>query len=257
MYLHSKGDVRLDHVMREIAQINGKQHVNVSVDEVPKLENGSIQPQRETHLISIFRRPYLSTTIIQSIQYFTCNFAYYGMVLFMPMILPKTTTLESYTVILIQQICKVYVGGMIGCFVAAFSINTVIGRKGSEAIGFLVAGIFIYPFMSSDSLPIVNNMQIYTFSSLISLFQMIGQSSMYTHSQELYPTHIRGLGVGWLTGICLMTAVITPPIIGVLQELADNQLVLGICGACFLIAGSVSFLLVESSSEREVYIQKE
>jgi len=146
MYLHSKGDLRLEAVMQQIAKINGKNHTNVSLDESRKPES-EVQVEREKNLISVFKKPYITSTLVQSIQYLTCNFAYFGMILFMPMILPKTSTLESYTVILIQQIC-----GMAGCGFAAFMIYTPLGRRGTETLGFILAGICMYPFMASDKL---------------------------------------------------------------------------------------------------------
>lgn len=68
----------------------------------------------------------------------------------MPMLLPKSSDLNSYIVILIQQ-----VAGFLGTVLASSSIDSSLGRKGTEFIAFLLSGLTMYPFMWSQSTEIV------------------------------------------------------------------------------------------------------
>lgn len=81
---------------------------------------------------------------------------------------------------------------------------------------------------------------------------MMGLSALYTHSQELYPTQVRGLGVGWVSGIALLTGVIAPLLTGILYDMGGTPLTLHFCAGCYFIAGLVAYMLVEVRCEVQV-----
>lgn len=103
MYLYTVEDPRLKIVIADIATMNGKPDFKfsnpfLSADPHPKTK------EKVPTMIDIFKKPYLSTTLIQTIQYFFSQLAYYGMIFFMPLLLPATSDLNAYIVIFIQQI---------------------------------------------------------------------------------------------------------------------------------------------------------
>jgi len=185
MFLYEIKSKQLKEVIKTIATINGKKEFNFSLPH-ERFSSYNEEEVVNSSVFEIFRNPLLKTTILQTIQYFWSSVAYTNMIFFMPSLLPESSDLNAYGVIFLQQIA-----GFLGIYIASKCIDTKLGRKGTEALAFLLSGLTIYPFMFSERIGII-----YIWSAVSFGFLMMGLSTLYTHSQELYPTHVRGLGVG-------------------------------------------------------------
>lgn len=83
-------------------------------------------------------------------------------------------------------------------------------------------------------------------SAFTYMAMMLALSALYTHTQELYCTMLRGDGVGWLTGIGFATAVMAPVIITPLNQIFSIEVSMCVIAACFVTASALPLLLLET-----------
>lgn len=74
----------------------------------------------------------------------------------------------------------------------------------------------------------------------------MGLSGLYTRSQELFPTELRGIGIGFCTCFALMTAIISPLFLSYLDRIGGSEAALHFVALCLLCCGFLSFLLRET-----------
>lgn len=147
MYLFNKKDTRIDDVISKIANINGK-YYNDLISSSYGHEYHLLENERKSAFLKMFSKEHRKTTIVQGLQYTTSSVAFYGLIFCMPALLPKSNSdLESYLIILTQQIC-----GIPGTLIAAYTCGSFIGRKGTEFFGFTISAAAVYVLIYSKDL---------------------------------------------------------------------------------------------------------
>ena len=159
-------------------------------------------------LTTLWRPPYVRSTLMLWIVWFMVVFSYYGMFLWLPsvMVLKGFSLINSFGYVLIMTLAQ-----LPGYFVAAGS-----------ALGFGMA----------TSLPML-----LTAGMLLSFFNLGAWGALYAYSPEQYPTIVRSSGSGMAAGIGRIGGIVGPLLVGHL--LGANWSVTGIFGiftASILIA---------------------
>ena len=175
-------------------------------------------------LTTLWRPPYVRSTLMLWIVWFMVVFSYYGMFLWLPsvMVLKGFSLINSFGYVLIMTLAQ-----LPGYFVAAWLIEKW-GRK-------TVLSLFLLGTAGSAlgfGLPML-----LTAGMLLSFFNLGAWGALYAYSPEQYPTIVRSSGSGMAAGIGRIGGIVGPLLVGHL--LGANWSVTGIFGiftASILIA---------------------
>ena len=124
------------------------------------------------------------------------------------------------------------------------SIIEIIGRKLTIMIGFLIAlvGYCLLFICTSDTI-----LTVFFFiirASVSGLFQ-----AMYAYTPEVYPTKIRGLGIGFASSVARFGAILTPYVAQVLFRKNDYATIGMYAGTCLVLAFVVLLLPIETKGK--------
>lgn len=179
-------------------------------------------------LTTLWRPPYVRSTLMLWIVWFMVVFSYYGMFLWLPsvMVLKGFSLINSFGYVLIMTLAQ-----LPGYFVAAWLIEKW-GRKTVLSLFLLGTAGSALGFGMATSLPML-----LTAGMLLSFFNLGAWGALYAYSPEQYPTVVRSSGSGMAAGIGRIGGIVGPLLVGHL--LGANWSVTGIFGiftASILIA---------------------
>ena len=179
-------------------------------------------------LTTLWRPPYVRSTLMLWIVWFMVVFSYYGMFLWLPsvMVLKGFSLINSFGYVLIMTLAQ-----LPGYFVAAWLIEKW-GRKTVLSLFLLGTAGSALGFGMATSLPML-----LTAGMLLSFFNLGAWGALYAYSPEQYPTIVRSSGSGMAAGIGRIGGIVGPLLVGHL--LGANWSVTGIFGiftATILIA---------------------
>ena len=179
-------------------------------------------------LTTLWRPPYVRSTLMLWIVWFMVVFSYYGMFLWLPsvMVLKGFSLINSFGYVLIMTLAQ-----LPGYFVAAWLIEKW-GRKTVLSLFLLGTAGSALGFGMATSLPML-----LTAGMLLSFFNLGAWGALYAYSPEQYPTIVRSSGSGMAAGIGRIGGIVCPLLVGHL--LGANWSVTGIFGiftASILIA---------------------
>ena len=179
-------------------------------------------------LTTLWRPPYVRSTLMLWIVWFMVVFSYYGMFLWFPsvMVLKGFSLINSFGYVLIMTLAQ-----LPGYFVAAWLIEKW-GRKTVLSLFLLGTAGSALGFGMATSLPML-----LTAGMLLSFFNLGAWGALYAYSPEQYPTIVRSSGSGMAAGIGRIGGIVGPLLVGHL--LGANWSVTGIFGiftASILIA---------------------
>lgn len=179
-------------------------------------------------LTTLWRPPYVRSTLMLWIVWFMVVFSYYGMFLWLPsvMVLKGFSLINSFGYVLIMTLAQ-----LPGYFVAAWLIEKW-GRKTVLSLFLLGTAGSALGFGMAASLPML-----LTAGMLLSFFNLGAWGALYAYSPEQYPTIVRSSDSGMAAGIGRIGGIVGPLLVGHL--LGANWSVTGIFGiftASILIA---------------------
>ena len=175
-------------------------------DELPAHARADEAP--DTSLLTIFRRPYLTSTLASSVAYFGVLFTVYFMLSWTPKLLTELGFSISGG---ISGSLLMNMAGVIGCLVYGFTANKVGPR--------LLAGIFMAGFFLSTALFGVTPG---SSAALLSVTVMTGfclftsATALYVVVPAAFPPTVRATGVGFSIGMGRVGAIAAPVIAGLL-----------------------------------------
>lgn len=170
-------------------------------------------------LTTLWRPPYVRSTLMLWIVWFMVVFSYYGMFLWLPsvMVLKGFSLINSFGYVLIMTLAQ-----LPGYFVAAWLIEKW-GRKTVLSLFLLGTAGSALGFGMATSLPML-----LTAGMLLSFFNLGAWGALYAYSPEQYPTIVRSSGSGMAAGIGRIGGIVGPLLVGHL--LGTNWSVTGIFG---------------------------
>jgi putative MFS transporter len=175
---------------------------------------------------SLWSKEHLRSTAVLWVLWFGINLGYYGFVLWTPSLLMAQgfDMVKSFGFTLLMCVAQ-----LPGYFIAAIFIEKV-GRKLTLTAFFAgtAATAWLFGHATSEA-------QILLFGCLLYFFALGAWGCVYSYTPELYPTDIRGSGVGWAAAFGRVGALIAPMILPVLYAFfgAEN----GYTGVFILLTG--------------------
>ncbi|MBO3129792.1 MFS transporter [Dermatophilus congolensis] len=179
-------------------------------------------------------------TVSLWVVWFMVNFSYYGAFIWLPSLLAKQgfDLVKSFEYTLVITLAQ-----LPGYAVSAWLIERW-GRRATLVV-FLVgsacaAGVF--GFASSPLLIVV-------FGMVLSFFNLGAWGALYAVSPEVYPTAVRGVGVGAAAGCGRIASVVAPLSVPFLLGVGGNVLVFVVFGVAFGVAAVAALGLPEMRSQ--------
>ncbi|MEH7502729.1 MFS transporter [Neobacillus drentensis] len=171
--------------------------------------NQSVRAQKG-NFFTLWKPPFVKSTIMLWVLWFTVTFAFYGFFTWLPTLLFN----EGY------QISKsfffsiiIYLAQIPGYFTGAF-LNDRIGRK-KVIVAYLALGAVAAIFMSQAN----SSTAIVISGFFMSLFMTGTYAGIYAYTPEQYPTYIRSTGTGSASSFGRIGGLIAPILIGFVYPL--------------------------------------
>ncbi len=146
-------------------------------------------------------------TFVLWVIWFTANFAYYGMFLWLPSVLALKgfSLVHSFGYVLIMAIAQVP-----GYLAAAWLVDKL-GRKWTLILFSILSAVSALLFGLSTSLT-----DLMTFGLILNFSNLGAWGATYLFSVEQYKAASRATGLGWAMGIGKLGGMIAPYLVGVL-----------------------------------------
>lgn len=195
--------------LQQMARLNGKNLKDLIPDSVPLEDYLFMKPhikrslsESVNSLASIFKRPFLRTTILLSIIYTTTTVAYYSAGVFLPQFLLNVSPFFSNEGPFLTAFVG-YLGQVPGIALMAIIIEwPKVGRlNGLRFFSLLTAAsFFIFGFVHNEIATSV--LMIFIYFSMVPLIPLL-----LTYMSEVYPTEIRGFASGLFNAISALVGI--------------------------------------------------
>jgi putative MFS transporter len=172
--------------------------------------------------------------------WFAISLGYYGVFTWLPGFFRASgmTMLPVYQNTFILALAQ-----LPGYFSAAWLVERW-GRRKTLAVYLLASGLFTYLFAAVTSLNWVVGMGIW-----MSFFTLGAWGALYAYTPEVYPTNLRGTGMGAASGMTRIAGAIAPTLGAVLLG-AGLALPLTVFAISYVIAGASALLLPRETSHK-------
>ncbi len=222
--------------------ITGREQEALAVLNQIAEENGAsvrfqaLQPATRTTRVTVaalWKRPYLRTTLMLWVVWFTISLGYYGVFIWLPRIFVQQgfTFLRTY-----QNVFLMALAQLPGYFSAAYLVERW-GRKPTLGSYLILSGVFTYFFAMATSLTGILAAAVW-----MSFFNLGAWGALYAYTPELYPTEVRTTGMGWASGMTRIAGALAPTLGGYLLPLSLT-LALTVYAVAFLVGGLTVLLL--------------
>ena len=235
-FLVSKGRTKEAlEVVRMVEKASGLKPLEESADEAESAGQSAGKATTPS-FADLWRRPNLRRTIMLWVMWFTIIFSYYGIFTWLPTLLTSSGrgVTKSFEYVLIITLAQIP-----GYFSAAFLVDRL-GRKATLASYLFLTAVGAYFFRDAAT-----PAQILFWGCFISFFNLGAWGVVYTYTPEMYPTSIRGTGVGWAAAFGRFAGVIAPLVAGALIGTwgAGHSSVF-VMWAMVLLAGAINVLVL-------------
>ncbi|BAH05532.1 MFS transporter [Clostridium kluyveri] len=208
-YLEQKGRFKeADEIVSKMEHQAGINTSEVAIDDQVK---GKISTAT---LSDLWNKTYFRRTFVLWILWLGINFGYYGFVLWTPTLLVGKgfSLVKGFQFILIMSIAQ-----LPGYYSASYLIEKI-GRKPVLVVYLIGTALSSYLFGQATSVTTV-----LVFGCLLYFFSLGAWGAVYAYTPEVYPTSVRGSGVGWAAAIGRIGAIAAPYIVGLVYEAKGNQ----------------------------------
>lgn len=198
----------------------------------------------EVPLRQLFSTPFRRGTITLWVLWFTINFAYYGMFLWLPsIVLDKGFSLvQSFGYTVAMTLMQ-----LPGYLMAAWLIE-IIGRRWVLTIFIVGTAISAYGFGASGSLA-----TLLLFGGALNFFNLGAWGALYAYTPEIYPSLLRARGSGYASGFGRLGSIIAPYTVGfLLAAHLETSQIFWMFFAVLMIGGLTVFLIGPETKGRRV-----
>lgn len=167
-----------------------------------------VVPQNEpVSVATLWRKPFLTRTIMLWLVWFGIIYSYYGIFMWLPSLVFQQgfTVVKTFEYVLVMTLAQ-----LPGYYCAAWLVDKI-GRKYTLSIFLLCSGIASYFFGHSTTAA-----ALMTWGAIMSFFNLGAWGVLYTYTPEMYPTAIRALGSGWAAGFGRFGGMAAPILVGVM-----------------------------------------
>lgn len=209
-YLEEKG--RFQEAEEIVAKMEQQAGVNNEKETIVNQPEG--KKSRSITIFDLWSRAYIRRTFVLWILWVGINFGYYGFVLWTPTLLVGKgfSLVKGFEFTLIMSIAQ-----LPGYYSAAYLIEKI-GRKLVLVVYLAGTALAAYLFGQAASVTTV-----LVFGCLLYFFSLGAWGAVYAYTPEVYPTRIRGTGVGWAAAVGRIGAIAAPYIVGLVYETKGKQ----------------------------------
>ncbi|MCI7217501.1 MAG: MFS transporter [Megasphaera elsdenii] len=201
-YLLTRG--RVDEARQIVLSLEKQLHVPSALftgetEPVPVVAKASFR--------ELWKKPFMSRTIMLWLVWFGINFSYYGIFMWLPSLVFQQgfTVVKTFEYVLIMTLAQ-----LPGYYCAAWLVDKI-GRKYTLSAFLLFSGVASYFFGHASTAA-----TLMMWGSVMSFFNLGAWGVLYTYTPEQYPTAIRALGSGWAAGFGRFGGMAAPMMVGVL-----------------------------------------
>lgn len=201
-YLLTRG--RVDEARQIVLSLEKQLHVPSALftgetETVPVVAKASFR--------ELWKKPFMSRTIMLWLVWFGINFSYYGIFMWLPSLVFKQgfTVVKTFEYVLIMTLAQ-----LPGYYCAAWLVDKI-GRKYTLSAFLLFSGVASYFFGHASTAA-----TLMMWGSVMSFFNLGAWGVLYTYTPEQYPTAIRALGSGWAAGFGRFGGMAAPMMVGAL-----------------------------------------
>ena len=201
-YLLTRG--RVDEARQIVLSLEKQLHVPSALftgetEPVPVVAKASFR--------ELWKKPFMSRTIMLWLVWFGINFSYYGIFMWLPSLgfQQGFTVVKTFEYVLIMTLAQ-----LPGYYCAAWLVDKI-GRKYTLSAFLLFSGVASYFFGHASTAA-----TLMMWGSVMSFFNLGAWGVLYTYTPEQYPTAIRALGSGWAAGFGRFGGMAAPMMVGAL-----------------------------------------
>jgi putative MFS transporter len=173
--------------------------------ESPKFKSLVTRPPMREVVSMLWSKGLAQSSMVTWILWFVMNFAFYGMVLWLPTILALKgySLVHSLGYVLIMNIAQVP-----GYLTAAWLVEKW-GRKRTLVPAMLLSALAALGFGYANG-----TLWIIIFGLLLNYFMLGAWAGTYIFTVEQFPTKARASGIGWAAGFGRIGSIIAPTLVG-------------------------------------------
>lgn len=169
---------------------------------------GETEPIPETQaqsFLTLWKKPFLTRTVMLWLVWFGIVFSYYGIFMWLPSLVFKQgfTVVKTFEYVLVMTFAQ-----LPGYYTAAWLVDRI-GRRYTLSIFLLMSGVASYFFGHAETAT-----TLMAWGATMSFFNLGAWGVLYTYTPELYPTSIRALGSGWAAGFGRIGGMVAPALVG-------------------------------------------
>lgn len=201
-YLLTRG--RVDEARQIVLSLEKQLHVPSALftgetETVPVVAKASFR--------ELWKKPFMSRTIMLWLVWFGIDFSYYGIFMWLPSLVFQQgfTVVKTFEYVLIMTLAQ-----LPGYYCAAWLVDKI-GRKYTLSAFLLFSGVASYFFGHASTAA-----TLMMWGSVMSFFNLGAWGVLYTYTPEQYPTAIRALGSGWAAGFGRFGGMAAPMMVGAL-----------------------------------------
>ena len=201
-YLLTRG--RVDEARQIVLSLEKQLHVPSALftgetEPVPVVAKASFR--------ELWKKPFMSRTIMLWLVWFGINFSYYGIFMWLPSLVFQQgfTVVKTFEYVLIMTLAQ-----LPGYYCAAWLVDKI-GRKYTLSAFLLFSGVASYFFGHASTAA-----TLMMWGSVMSFFNLGAWGVLYTYTPEQSPTAIRALGSGWAAGFGRFGGMAAPMMVGAL-----------------------------------------
>lgn len=206
-------------------------------------ETEDVLPRQEaSSFASLWKKPFLSRTVMLWLVWFGINYSYYGIFMWLPSLVFQQgfTVVKTFEYVLVMTLAQ-----LPGYYSAAWLVDRL-GRKYTLSIYLLCSGIASYFFGNAGTAG-----TLMMWGAIMSFFNLGAWGVLYTYTPEMYPTSIRALGSGWAAGFGRFGGMAAPILVGMMltQSLGTSAVFYMFAFVFIAVAAVVMGLGIESKQK--------
>ncbi len=212
-------------VLAQVARENGR--------TLPDLPLQPLEHRPPSRIRDLWKPGLARTTLLLWVIWFAISLGYYGVFTWLPTFFRNSgmALLPVYQNTFILALAQ-----LPGYFSAAFLVEKW-GRRRTLGFYLLASGVFTYLFAAANSLNLLVAMGIW-----MSFFTLGAWGALYAYTPEVYPTNLRGTGMGAASGMTRIAGALAPSL-GAALIGASLGLPLTVFALSFVVGGIAALLL--------------
>ncbi|AKN32247.1 major facilitator transporter [Clostridium carboxidivorans P7] len=207
-YLEQKG------YFEEANEIVSKMEQQAGITSNRSTVSNKVKKRKNITLSELWSKDYIRRTFVLWTLWLGINFGYYGFVLWTPTLLMGKgfSLVKGFQFTLIMSIAQ-----LPGYYSAAYLIESI-GRK-AVLVAYL-SGTAVAAYLFSQAASVTN---VIVYGCLLYFFSLGAWGAVYAYTPEVYPTRVRGRGVGSAAAVGRIGAIAAPYIVGLVYQSKGKQ----------------------------------